>query len=74
MFIAKDGFLLYYGEKTNPNASHFDTKPKVRKEIVLSHSRSPLLWPPEIPGASARTRRGVPRGVCACTRRRRACS
>jgi hypothetical protein len=34
MFIAKDGFLLYYGEKTNPNASHFDTKPKVRKEIV----------------------------------------
>ncbi len=30
MFIAKDGFLLYYGEKTNPNATHFDTKPKVR--------------------------------------------
>ncbi len=30
MFIAKDGFLLYYGERTNPNAAHFDTKPKVR--------------------------------------------
>jgi hypothetical protein len=30
MFIAKDGFLLYYGERTNPNASHYDTKPKAR--------------------------------------------
>ena len=28
MFIAKDGFLLYYGERTNPNAANFDTKPK----------------------------------------------
>jgi hypothetical protein len=31
VFIAKDGFLLYYGEKTNPNAPHFDTKPKVSR-------------------------------------------
>jgi hypothetical protein len=29
MFVAKDGFLLYYGERTKPNAQHFDTKPKV---------------------------------------------
>ncbi len=53
MFIAKDGFLLYYGEKTNPNAMHFDTKPKVRDERTSAgHSRrartrlSPAAPPP----------------------------
>jgi hypothetical protein len=30
VFMAKDGFLLYYGTTANPNAAHFDTKPKVR--------------------------------------------
>jgi len=39
MFIAKDGFLLYYGEKTNPNASHFDTKPKVSTCYAVLESR-----------------------------------
>lgn len=34
MFMAKDGFLLYYGEKSNPKATHFDTKPKVRQLVL----------------------------------------
>jgi WW domain/PH domain len=28
MFMAKDGFLLYYDPKVSPNQQHFDTKPR----------------------------------------------
>lgn len=28
LFVAKDGFLLYYGASTSPDMPHFDTKPK----------------------------------------------
>ncbi len=46
MFIAKDGFLLYYGEKMNPNSSHFDTKPKVRSPLELEEGveESTFAW------------------------------
>lgn len=28
LFVAKDGFLLYYGGSATPDQTHFDTKPK----------------------------------------------
>ena len=35
MFVAKDGYLLYYGGTAPANPSNFDTKPKVRQAAIL---------------------------------------
>ena len=56
MFVAKDGYLLYYGGTAPANPSNFDTKPKVRVDRVPARAS---------PTSLAAT-------ACLCAARRRA--